>query len=152
MASFNKVILIGNLTSDPEVKQTPGGSSVCTFNIAVNRRFAKDGQQNVDFITIVAWKERAEFVGKYFKKGKPILICGEIQTRTWSDKDGNRRTSTEVVADECGFVSSRENDSTGEISNENRIQKGAAYFPDAYMPSKSSSTEFEPVDDSTLPF
>lgn len=149
MASFNKVILIGNLTSDPEVKQTQSGSSVCTFNIAVNRRFAKDGQQNVDFITIVAWRERAEFVGKYFKKGKPILICGELQTRTWSDKDGNRRTSTEVVADEVGFVTGRENASTGEISNENGTHQ-SSYMPDVYK--SSPSVEFEPVNDDKLPF
>ena len=77
MASFNKVILIGNMTADPELKQTAAGISVCSFSIAVNRRFAKpdQGQQNVDFINIVTWRQSAEFVSRYFKKGNPILIC-----------------------------------------------------------------------------
>ena len=72
MASFNKVILIGNMTADPELRQTASGLSVCSFTIAVNRRFSKadQGQQNVDFINIVAWRQQAEFVSRYFKKGK----------------------------------------------------------------------------------
>ena len=80
MASFNKVILVGNMTTDPELKQTTAGISVCSFSIAVNRRFAKteQGQQNVDFINIVTWRQQAEFVSRYFKKGNPILICGQL--------------------------------------------------------------------------
>ena len=100
MASFNKVILIGNMTADPELRQTPSGVSTCSFNIAVNRRFSKEGEQACDFITIVTWRQQAEFVTRYFKKGKPILVCGSLQTRTWTDKDGNKRYATEVVADE----------------------------------------------------
>lgn len=142
MASFNKVILIGNLTADPEVKQSKSGVAVCTFNIAINRKFVKDGEQNVDFITIVAWRERAEFVGKYFKNGKPILVCGQLQTRTWSDKDGNRRTSTEVVADELTFVSGKDDD---------KPANDAGYTPDVYK-SSSPAADFEPVDDASLTF
>ena len=84
MASFNKVILMGNMTADPELKQTTAGLSVCTFSIAVNRRFTQSvqGQQTVDFMNIVAWRQQAEFVSRYFKKGNPILICGQLQTRT----------------------------------------------------------------------
>ena len=84
MASFNKVILIGNMTADPELKQTTSGTSVCSFSIAVNRRFAKadQGQQNVDFINIVTWRQSAEFVCRYFKKGNPILVCGQLQARS----------------------------------------------------------------------
>ena len=92
MASFNKVILIGNMVADPELKATAQGTSVCSFSIAVNRRVSRNsdpGQQQVDFINIVTWRERAEFVSKYFKKGKPILICGQLQTRTWTDPQGN---------------------------------------------------------------
>ena len=76
MASFNKVILIGNMTADPELKQTTGGISVCSFSIAVNRRFGRSeqGQQTVDFINIVSWRQNAEFVSRYFKKGNPILV------------------------------------------------------------------------------
>ena len=106
MASFNKVILIGNMTADPELKQTTSGTSVCSFSIAVNRRFAKaeQGQQNVDFINIVTWRQQAEFVSKYFRKGSAICICGSLQTRTWTDNNGNKRYATEVVADEASFV------------------------------------------------
>ena len=104
MASFNKVILIGNMTADPELKQSTSGISVCSFSIAVNRKFAKEGEQSCDFITIQTWRQTAEFVTRYFKKGKPILVCGQLQVRTWTDNQGNKRYATEVVADEVSFV------------------------------------------------
>ena len=109
MASFNKVILIGNMTADPELKQTPSGMSVCSFSIAVNRNFGKaeQGQQTVDFINIVTWRQRAEFVSRYFKKGNPILICGQLQTRTWNDQQNNKRYATEIVAEEAFFVDAK---------------------------------------------
>ena len=128
MASFNKVILIGNMTADPELKQTASGTSVCSFSIAVNRRFAKteQGQQTVDFINVVTWRQSAEFVSRYFKKGNPILVCGQLQTRTWSDNQGQKRYATEVVADEVSFVTSAAQ--TGAVPG----QGGQAYTPDAY--------------------
>lgn len=104
MASFNKVILIGNMTADPELKQTQSGTSVCTFSIAVNRKMAKNNE--CDFINIVTWRQQAEFVSRYFKKGIPILVCGQLQTRTWTDNQGQKSYATEVVADEIAFVSS----------------------------------------------
>lgn len=104
--SFNKCILVGNLTADVELKQATNGQSVCSFRIAVNRKMSKNNE--CDFITIVAWRQTAEFVCKYFKKGNPILVCGSLQTRTWQDKQGNKRTETEVVADEVTFVGSKE--------------------------------------------
>lgn len=107
MASFNKVILIGNLTAAPELKKTPSGVSVTSFSIAVNRRFNKDGQQQTDFINIVAWRQTAEFVARYFNKGKPILICGQLQTRSWTDQNGQKHYVTEVVADEASFVENK---------------------------------------------
>ena len=110
MASFNKVILIGNLTADPELKQTPNGLSVCRFTLAINRRYgrnAEQGQQTADFITIVAWRQTAEFVSRYFKKGRPILVCGQIQSRSWNDANGQKRYSTEVVAEEVSFVENK---------------------------------------------
>ena len=153
MASFNKVILIGNMTADPELKQTAGGVSVCSFSIAVNRRFAKadQGQQNVDFINIVAWRQQAEFVSRYFKKGNPILICGQLQTRTWNDNQGQKRYATEVQADEVSFVSSASQNGTP------APQSGAsAYTPDAYGAPAFSSTpsaNFEEIpNDTDLPF
>lgn len=110
MASFNKVILVGNLVADPELRKTQSGTSVCSFKIAVNRRFQKDGQTETDFIEIVTWKGTAEFVSKYFRKGKPILVCGQLQNRSWTDKDGQKRYTTEVVADEATFVENKSND------------------------------------------
>ena len=114
MASFNKVILIGNLVADPELKKTQSGVSVTSFRIAVNRRYTRQGeQQQTDFIDIVAWRERAEFVTRFFTKGKPILVCGQLQSRTWTDNNGQKRYATEVVADEVSFVGSRNDGPNG---------------------------------------
>ena len=142
MASFNKVILIGNLTADPELKQSTSGVSVCSFSIAVNRKMAKNNE--CDFITVVAWRQQAEFVTRYFKKGKPILICGQLQTRTWTDNQNNKRYATEVIADEVSFVGSNDN------STEAKSQP-STYTPSAYQ--TSSQTQFEEVpNDGDLPF
>ena len=154
MASFNKVILIGNMTADPELKQTTGGISVCSFSIAVNRRFAKaeQGQQNVDFINIVTWRQQAEFVSRYFKKGNPILICGQLQTRSWNDNQGQKRYATEVVADEVSFVASANQSANGApVSN----GAGSSYTPEAYgAPTfNSAGANFEEIpNDGDLPF
>ena len=148
MASFNKVILIGNLTADPELKQTAQGTSVCSFTLAINRRFqrnADQGQPTADFISVVAWRERAEFVHKYFKKGRPLLVCGQLQSRSWTDAQGNKRYATEVVADEITFVENKNSSGAGDGS----------YAPDAYgasAPSVGNAPEFEEVDDNSLPF
>ncbi|MBR5817668.1 MAG: single-stranded DNA-binding protein [Clostridia bacterium] len=150
MASFNKVILIGNMTADPELKQTAAGISVCSFSIAVNRRYTKgeQGQQNVDFINIVAWRQQAEFVSRYFKKGNPILICGQLQTRTWNDNQGQKRYATEVTADEISFVASAAQTAAAPAAG--------SYTPDAYGAPAFSSTpgaEFEEIpNDGDLPF
>ena len=155
MASFNKVILIGNMTADPELKQTAGGVSVCSFSIAVNRRFAKadQGQQNVDFINIVTWRQQAEFVSRYFKKGNPILICGQLQTRSWNDNQGQKRYTTEVVADEVSFVASAAQTAS---QGSSPASTGSSYTPDAYgAPSFNSapSANFEEIpNDGDLPF
>lgn len=142
MASLNKVILIGNMAADPELKQTTSGISVCSFSIAVNRKFAKEGEQSCDFITIQTWRQTAEFVTRYFKKGKPILVCGQLQVRTWTDNQGNKRYATEVVADEVSFVDKSES------STEAKPQP-STYMPSAY----TSQPQFEEVPmDSDLPF
>ena len=106
MASFNKVILIGNLVEDPELKQTPNGVPVTNFRIAVQRRFQKtsEGQSDADFINIVCWRQSAEFVKRFFNKGRSILVCGQLQSRTWTDNNGQKRYTLEVVADEVSFV------------------------------------------------
>ncbi len=100
--AFNKVILVGNLVADPELKITPSGVNVTKFRIAVGRRFAKNGE--TDFIDIVAWRNTAEFVYKYFSKGKPILVSGSLQNRIWDKPDGSKGYATEVIADEVSFV------------------------------------------------
>ena len=104
MASLNKVIIMGNLTADPELKTTPNGVSVTTFTVAVGRRFAKDTDEvKADFINVVAWRSSAEFVARYFTKGRNIVVCGSIQTRNYTAQDGTKRYITEVVADEVSF-------------------------------------------------
>lgn len=111
---MNKAILMGRLTQDPELRTTPNGISVTTFSLAVNRRFAKAGEQpQADFINIVCWRSTAEFVAKYFKKGQQMALVGSIQTRKWQDKDGNNRYATEVVADEVYFADSKKDSSGG---------------------------------------
>jgi len=138
MASLNKVILIGNLTADPEVKQTQSGLSVVSFTVAVNRRTGKDAEQKTDFISIVAWRKTAEFVGQYFKKGKPILVCGSIQTRSYTDKSGSKRIAVEVLADEVGFVESKSAEAPS-----------GTYEPEAYGAPKMEEVN---LDEEDLPF
>ena len=106
--NFNKVVLAGRLTKDSELRTTPSGTPVTQFDIAVNRRGAKDGQQpQADFITVVAWRQTAEFITRYFKKGNAICVVGSIQTRSYTDQNNQKRTATEVVADEAYFVESK---------------------------------------------
>ena len=106
--NLNKVILAGRLTKDSELRTTTSGTPVTQFDIAVNRRVAKDGQQpQTDFITVVAWRQTAEFITRYFKKGNAICVVGSIQTRSYTDKNNQKRTATEVVADEAYFVESK---------------------------------------------
>ena len=138
MASLNKVVLIGNLTANPELKNTPGGVSVTSFSIGVTRRYTKAGEQaQTDFIEIVAWRSTAEFICKYFKKGQSICICGSIQTRSWTAQDGTKRYATEVVADEATFV-------------ERKASTGASSAAEAYNTAAPSFTEIEADED--LPF
>lgn len=102
---YNKAILIGRLTAEPELKYTQSGTSVVSFRIAVDRPYkGQDGQRQADFITIVCWRQQAEFVSKYFHKGDPIGIEGPIQTRNYEDRQGNKRTAVEVVADQVFFT------------------------------------------------
>lgn len=105
---MNKVILVGNLTRDPEYRTTPSGVSVCNFSIAVQRRFAnQQGVREADFINCVAWRQQADFVHRFFTKGRKIGVVGSLQTRTYDAQDGSKRYVTEVVCDECEFVDSK---------------------------------------------
>ena len=155
MANFNlnKVILGGRVVAEPELKQTPSGVSVVRIRIAVNRRFssrnAEQTEPQADFFDVVAWRQTAEFVSKYFHKGSSICVVGSIQNRSWTDNQGNKRYATDIIADEVQFVDSRAEGSNG------ASQSG--YTPDAYTPSYSSAAgmapKFEDIKtDDDLPF
>lgn len=152
MADLNKVILMGHMTADPELKQTTSGISVCSFSIGVNRRYSKQdqGQQSVDFINIVAWRQQAEFVSRYFKKGSSIVICGSIQTRKWTDNNGQARYATEVVADEISFGAPAAQNGQGDRPAQQSYTP-SAYGNPTYNSADSANFEEIPGDDS-LPF
>jgi len=106
-ASFNKVLLIGNLTRDPELRYVPSGTAVATFTVAVNRVYtsqAGEKKEEVSFIKIVVWGRRAEVCGEYLSKGSPVFIEGRLQSRSWEGQDGQKRSTTEVIADNVQFL------------------------------------------------
>ena len=114
---FNLVVLTGRLTSDPELKTTQTGVSVCSFSIAVERKYKQGEDRQADFINIVAWRGTAEFVSKYFTKGSMIGIEGAIQSRKYQDKDGNTRTAFEVVANNVQFIEAKKPQGNGESNS-----------------------------------
>lgn len=108
---MNKVILIGNICKDPELSETNSGVAVCRFSIAVNRRRASaEAEQQTDFFNVTAWRGLAEAVARYCKKGNKIAVTGQIQIRTYEDREGAKRTSIDVVAEEVEFLSQKQND------------------------------------------
>ena len=143
---MNKVILVGNLTRDPELITTAKGVSLCRFSLAVQRRFAgQDGEREADFINIVVWRGQADNCYKYLKKGSKCGIVGSLQTRSYDAQDGTKRYSTDVVADEVEFLST----------------KGSSNSEESFEPAESGSkssgksdvvNKFEPIDDDNLPF
>lgn len=137
---LNKVILMGRITTDPELKHTPSNVAVCSFSLAVNRRFNRN---ETDFIDIVAWRQQAEFISKYFTKGQQMVVCGALQTRTWEDKNGNKRKSVEVVADEVYFADSKR------TSGNNSSRDEALPFD---FSGGNAFSEIEDEDDGNLPF
>ena len=104
---LNCITIMGRLTRDPELRRTGNGIAVASFTVAVDRDFAQDGKKETDFVDCVAWRQTGEFVSKYFKKGSMIVVKGRLQIRNWNDKDGNKRKSAEVVADNCYFGSTK---------------------------------------------
>ena len=147
--NFNKVILGGRLTADPEIKSTTTGIQVVSFSVAVNRRVAKNAEQKTDFINCRAWRERAEFISRYFHKGSSICIVGTLQQNNWTDQQGAKHTTYEVVVDEANFVDS---------ASESRAQGGGNFNPyTAEQPGNESPAEdvsrFEQVENvDDLPF
>ncbi len=151
---YNKAILVGRLTADPELKQTTSGISVCSFSIACDRPFSsKSGEKQTDFINIVAWRQNAEFISKYFSKGRAIGIDGSIQTRNYEDKNGNRRTAVEVVVDRAFFVESK-NASSSAPSAASAPSFGHPSAPaDPVSYSSGSFSDFEEIEgEDDLPF
>lgn len=146
---YNKAIIVGRLTADPELRQTPNGVAVTSFSLAVDRPYTpKGGERQVDFLDIVAWRQTAEFICRYFSKGRPILIDGAIQTRQYTDKSGNSRRVWEIVADSAHFVGSKqETSANGEYSG----MPASLESPAGY--SSGSVDDFaEMDDDGDLPF
>ena len=135
---MNKVMLIGNLTKDPEINTTSSGVSVCSFSIAVSRRFANaEGEREADFFNIVVWRQFAETCHKYLKKGSKVGIVGSIQNRSYQAADGSKRYATDIVADEVEFLST------------NR-EGGEAV--DTKVTGNEDVNNLQPVDDDGLPF
>lgn len=104
---LNHITIMGRLTRDPELRRTGSGVACANFTVAVDRDFGKDGQKETDFIDCVAWRQTGEFVSKYFSKGSMIVVSGRLQIRGWTDKDGNKRSTTEIVADNVYFGESK---------------------------------------------
>ena len=116
---LNHIDLMGRITKDIELRKTGSGVSVASFTIAVDRDFGQNGQKETDFIDVVAWKNTAEFVSKYFAKGKMIVVSGRLQIRKWNDKDGNKRSTAEVVADNVYFGESKNNSDSNFANSDN---------------------------------
>jgi single-strand DNA-binding protein len=108
---LNHIVLMGRRTRDPELRYTGSNIPVASFTVAVDRDFGKGEERATDFINVVAWRQTGEFVSKYFTKGSMIVVSGRLQIRNWNDKDGNKRRSAEVVADNCYFGESKRADS-----------------------------------------
>ena len=113
---LNHIVLMGRLTRDPELRYTGSNIPVASFTVAVDRDFGKGEERATDFINVVAWRQTGEFVSKYFTKGSMIVVSGRLQMRDWTDRDGNKRTSAEVVADNVYFGESKKSRDDGEGS------------------------------------
>lgn len=135
---MNICVLMGRMTADPELKKTPSGASVTSFTVAVNRSYVKQGgERQTDFIDVVAWRNTAEFISKYFRKGQMIAVQGSIQTRSYQDKQGNKRKAVEVLVDKADFCG----------------DKKTQPMPDFNGFSQGSADDFSTIsDDKDMPF
>lgn len=144
---LNKIFLMGRLVVEPELRYTPTNTPVTTFRIAVDRDFKdkETGERKADFISVVAWRNTAEFVARNFRKGRMIVVVGSLQIRDWTDKDGNKRISAEVVADNVYFADSKRESATAEASSAPSS---------SYAPPQAAHGGFEELseDDGELPF
>ena len=145
---LNVAVLTGRLVADPELRHTPNDTAVTSFTIAVNRRFARSAEERqTDFIDIVAWRSTAEFICKYFKKGQLISIEGSIQTRSYQDKEGNKRKAFEVVANNVHFVESKKESSNEGSDFEEKSNENFTEY------STGNDSDFQTIEsDDDLPF
>ena len=143
---MNRVVLVGRLTKDPELRYTPNGVAVCTFTLAVNRPFTnQQGERDVDFINCVTWRKTAENLANYQRKGNLIGIDGRIQTRSYEGDDGKRRYITEVIAESVQFLEPKKDEKTNQQSQQ---KSQMAVGPDSFF----NENETVDIDDSNLPF
>lgn len=148
---LNHIVLMGRLTRDPELRRTGSGVAVATFTIAVDRDFANSstGERETDFIDIVAWRNTAEFVSKYFAKGRMAVVSGRLQIRPWTDKEGNKRRSAEVIADNVYFGDSKRE---GGDAGFGGMPAAPANYSAPAAPAPASDFSMIEDDDSQLPF
>ena len=148
---LNHIVIMGRLTRDPELRRTGSGTAVASFTLAVDRDFGnrENGERETDFIDCVAWRQTGEFVSKYFTKGRMAVVSGRLQIRNWTDKDGNKRRSAEVVADNVYFGDSRRDGETGGYS-----APAAPSYGGYSAPASSPASDFAMLDDddAQLPF
>ncbi|MCI7018960.1 MAG: single-stranded DNA-binding protein [Clostridiales bacterium] len=166
---LNHIVIMGRLTRDPELRRTGSGVAVTSFSLAVDRDFApKDGgERETDFIDCVAWRQTGEFVSKYFAKGRMAVVSGRLQIRSWTDKDGNKRRTAEVVADNVYFGDSRRDSESGNSSYGGNTYGGNSYGGNSYSapapapsyggyaaPASAPASDFAMLedDDAQLPF
>ena len=147
---LNHITIMGRLTRDPELRRTGSGVAVASFTVAVDRDFGKgeNGERETDFIDCVAWRQTGEFVSKYFTKGRMAVVSGRLQIRSWTDKDGNKRRTAEIVADNVYFGDSKRDGDSGSAYS------APASFGGYSAPSQSSASDFAMLDDddAQLPF
>ena len=164
---LNHITIMGRLTRDPELRRTGSGVAVASFTVAVDRDFAsrESGERETDFIDCVAWRQTGEFVSKYFTKGRMAVVSGRLQIRSWTDKDGNKRRTAEVVADNVYFGDSRRDGDAGNSSYGGNTYGGNSYGGNSYSapapsyggyaaPSGAPASDFAMLDDddAQLPF
>src|SRR6266702_705647 len=155
MASFNKVILLGNLTRDPEVRYTPKGSAVCDLGIAINRQYTLDSgekREEVTYVDVVLWSRLAEIAGEYLKKGRPVFIEGRLQLDTWDDKQsGQKRSKMRVIGETMQLLGGRAAAGAGAAVDESEEDRQSRSSGKAISPPPKSSAPAEP-DDDEIPF
>ncbi len=159
---LNHITIMGRLTRDPELRRTGSGVAVASFTVAVDRDFGgrDGGEKETDFIDCVAWRQTGEFVSKYFTKGRMIVVSGRLQIRSWTDKDGNKRRTAEVVADNCYFGDSKREGDGGSAFGGNSFNAGAYNAPSGNgfggysAPAGNPASDFAMLDDddAQLPF